>query len=134
MATQDLLSYALEDYHRSVCCLPFCSSCSSGTCCWKNEGTGLQFADGCTILMYNPTSAELQHTIASNCSFLNSWMQKWKLQINCSKTEIVVFNGKINSPTIGTEKIKICDSSKSLGVIVDKKLSFAYHLATVPEP
>ena len=71
------------------------------------EGTGLQFADDCTILMYKPTSAELQHTIASNCSFLNSWMQKWKLQINCSKTEIVVFNGKINSPTIGTKKIKI---------------------------
>ena len=56
-------------------------------------------------------------------------MQKWKLKINCSKTETVVFNGKVKSPTIGTEKIKICDSSKSLGVIVDKKLSFANHSA-----
>ncbi|KAF6040161.1 MAP3K7 [Bugula neritina] len=59
------------------------------------DGTGLQYADDCTVLMTGKDSSELQIRIENNCQQIQTWMDRWNLLINYQKTEIVVFNGDI---------------------------------------
>ena len=94
------------------------------------HGTGLQFADDCTILMSASNQTELQETMDRNCATIHHWMEKWQLKVNCSKTEIVVFNGQLSPPLLGTGSIQIVGSSRALGVMIDSKLSFSAHIAS----
>ena len=88
------------------------------------DGTGLQYADDCTLLMTARTSTELQTKCQVNCDLIQQWMTKWKLKINYSKTEIVIFNGDLRAPLINNHKITISDNSKVLGITIDNKLTF----------
>ena len=59
------------------------------------DGTGLQFADDCRILMSKQNQTELQDTVNKNGVTIHRWMEKWQLKVKCNKTEIVVFNGNL---------------------------------------
>ena len=80
------------------------------------QGTGLQFADDCTILMSESSPQDLQRTAEKNCQVIHAWMCKWTLKNNCQKTEIVAFNITLQSVELGDEAIQTADSSKVLGV------------------
>ncbi|KAF6026556.1 MAP3K7 [Bugula neritina] len=88
------------------------------------DGTGLQYADDCTVLMTGKDSSELQIRIENNCQQIQTWMDRWNLLINYQKTEIVVFNGDITPPIINANTIQISTSSKVLGIAVDDHLTF----------
>lgn len=48
--------------------------------------------------------------------------------VNCKKTKLVVFNGELQSPSMGRKQINISDSSKALGVMIDQQLNFKQRL------
>lgn len=87
-------------------------------------GTSLQYADDCTLLITGSDSKDLQERCQQNLNTIHEWIEKWRLKINYQKTEIVVFNGTISPPTMGNSIIKISESSKVLGITIDKNLSF----------
>lgn len=67
---------------------------------------------------------------------LQKYYQLWKIQINPTKTEFVVFTKKFTNVEIHTplivnkHKIETKQSTKYLGVILDKRLNFNEHLKT----
>ena len=85
----------------------------------------LLYADDTVLLSDNADG--LQYSL--NC--LARYCEHWKLQVNTSKTEIVIFSkGKFKKSynfTFNNNKVNIVDSFKYLGVYFNYNGSFIYH-------
>ena len=63
-----------------------------------------------------------------------AWARAHKLEFSASKTKLILFTNKrkVETPPViklGGEVLKFTDRVKHLGVWVDSKLSFRYHLS-----
>ena len=94
------------------------------------SGTGLQYADDCTVLFTANSSEDLQDICKSNCDNIQKWMDKWRLKVNYQKTEVIPFHGQLVPPTMKSVPIRISESTKVLGLTVDHKLSFTQQYAS----
>jgi len=70
----------------------------------------------------------------SELSKVKNWMIANKLTLNASKSNIIVINSKLNSPTVEmsisckTGRIKSVQISKCFGIFIDEKLNFEDHV------
>ena len=63
-------------------------------------GEGLQYADDTTVIVSANTNAALEIACQHNCDKIESWLKKWRLMANSSKSELLLFNGHCAAPTI----------------------------------
>lgn len=90
-------------------------------------------ADGSAKVACN-TLDECLHYLNIVLESLHAWTSKWRMVINCeiNKTEVICFHSHTPKDVpdtfhIGSKQIKLVTSSKVLGIIIDKKLSFKEH-------
>ena len=95
------------------------------------------FAEDTCLVVSNFFFSSLQLRCNVELENLKNWCNANKLQINPKKSISIYVPPKLN---INEEKLKIlynnctlacCDSSKSLGVIIDKKLNFQCHIHAI---
>ena len=94
------------------------------------------FADDPSISYEANTLVDLENVINSQLKKLSCWLKANKLSLNLAKTEFMVIgscqrlhtqnNDQINIKTDG-KKINKVDEVKSLGLIIDKHLSWLRH-------
>ncbi|KAK2904419.1 hypothetical protein Q8A73_011076 [Channa argus] len=88
------------------------------------------------FLSFPPDDSTVSSRIFACLSDISAWMSERHLQLNLSKTEVLVFparplmqhNISIN---IGSTVIVPTNSAKNLGVIIDDQLSFKDHISSV---
>ncbi|KAK2899414.1 hypothetical protein Q8A73_012543 [Channa argus] len=88
------------------------------------------------FLSFPPDDSTVSSRISACLSDISAWMSERHLQLNLSKTEVLVFpartlmkhNIRIN---IGSTVIVPTNSAKNLGVIIDDQLSFKDHISSV---
>ena len=99
------------------------------------------YADDTSITIPGENSHELQTTMQGKLSALNLWLKVNKLSLNVTKTELMIFGSRqklyavadnhcINLNTEG-KIIKRVDHAKSLGLYIDKNLSWSKHIEEV---
>src|SRR5579872_2945831 len=87
-----------------------------------------------SYLHFNPDETDIAVAKIQTCfSELQVWMDKNKLVLNASKTEIILFGSqhqlnKFNktSITLGNVQVSISDNVRNLGVTFDSQLSFEH--------
>lgn len=95
------------------------------------------FADDTSLLYSSKSLNELEYTI--NCELVNiqQWLLSNKLSLNVSKSNFILFHSpymEINHSVIlkiGDEIVKEKDSTKYLGIIIDKHLSWKEHISSI---
>lgn len=93
------------------------------------------FADDTAIIASSGSHNILKRKIVNHFDMLNGFFNSWKIKINQLKTELLIvgyknFNYKMNI-TYNGQTINSVNSIKYLGVIIDNKLNFNKHIATV---
>jgi len=94
------------------------------------------FADDTNIFFESPNLADLQNTVNVELKKLSEWLKANKLSLNISKTNFVIFSS-INKPltpvTILIDKKAIAQEEyvKYLGVLIDSKLTFKFHVKSL---
>ena len=86
------------------------------------------FADDTSILTDNLT------ILQNDLNDVNSWLQKNKMVLNVEKSQLLVFGKNppdVNNTSIDGKRITLCNQAKYLGVYIDDKLNFDYHISTV---
>jgi len=95
------------------------------------------FADDTSISTSAGSLAELEPMINSELHNLNCWLRANKLSLNIAKTEFMVIGSRQKLLTEGdydivanieNTKIKRVDHTKSLGLIIDDRLSWSKHI------
>ena len=94
----------------------------------KVEGNSLQYADDTTIISSQPTDTELSLVCQTNCSSVNNWLNKWRMNANANKTDFIIFKGNATTPHLGTSVINKVTETKVLGLVIDHKLNFTKQL------
>lgn len=88
------------------------------------EGLSLQFADDSTVITSAPNHAKLQQVMEKNCESISSWLYKWRIAANGSKSDLINFNSDISILTVSQEVIRPTNETRVLGITVDKDLRF----------
>ncbi|GFX36948.1 RNA-directed DNA polymerase from mobile element jockey [Trichonephila clavipes] len=95
------------------------------------------FADDTAILASHTEPKLVARAINRHLLVLEDWFSKWKIALNVAKTEAVFFTRKtrLNYPDIylHNERIPWSQSTKYLGVTLDKKLTFKQHITRIRE-
>ena len=91
------------------------------------------FADDSTLTASFPiTDVDMTGKINSDLAQVNSWLTSNKIAINSDKTKYISFSYRREVPLalirIGDVKIKETNDIKFLGVYLDKRLTFKYHV------
>ena len=89
------------------------------------DGLSLQYADDCSVICSKPDQTSLHQTLGSTCQIITDWLKKWRLKVNCGKTDSIFFNSFPTNLLISNEAINIVSETKVLGLFVDKNLSFS---------
>ena len=89
----------------------------------------IAYADDLTIIHRGKFPAILSELMQRSLNQLCSWANKSGLGINPSKTELVLFNKKHNTPqvsppTLNGVQLKLSNHAKYLGLILDRKLDW----------
>ena len=94
-----------------------------------------KFADDGSVLVTG-TQEECERSMKKILQYIHEWCRQWRLVVNTDKdkTEIIVIQPKRSDPLIsltklrmGRSEISYADSSKVLGVYLDKDLDFQQH-------
>lgn len=93
------------------------------------SGLPLQYADDCTVLCWGPSDTELQRNLSLVGESVVSWLKRWRMAVNCSKSELVVFKGKVTSMVLGDGTLTSGKSARVLGLSVDQDMKFSGQLA-----
>ncbi|KAK2899404.1 hypothetical protein Q8A73_012533 [Channa argus] len=88
------------------------------------------------FLSFPPDDSTVSSRISACLSDISAWMSERHLQLNLSKTEVLVFPARSLiqhniSINIGSTVIVPTNSAKNLGVIIDDQLSFKDHISSV---
>lgn len=91
------------------------------------------FADDIVILLIGKFEETLCSLMKSALSIVEKWCQENGLSINKQKTKLMLFTNrkkikKLDLPKLSGIKLKLADNVKFLGLILDKKLSWKYHI------
>ncbi|GBM66122.1 RNA-directed DNA polymerase from mobile element jockey, partial [Araneus ventricosus] len=88
------------------------------------------FADDTAILARNKNHNYIRIALNRRLKTLEEWFLKWKIQINASKTEAILFaNSKVNPPPILINNVTIpwSQECKYLGVYLDRRMTWKPH-------
>ena len=86
----------------------------------------LQCADNTSIIVEGNSHSELS-TVSQDCGTrIFSWLSKWRLKANSSKSDFVIFHGS-SDLTLSGETIQKVSNTKVLGITIDNKISFTEH-------
>ena len=97
----------------------------------------INYADDTTLLStINTFSPNPSQTIEFELSKISSWLNANKMKINVSKTKALFYSPTqkfVRPPQLilNNEKIEIVDHFSYLGIIIDKNLSWKYHISTI---
>ena len=83
------------------------------------DGKSFQYADDSSIICLKRDETMLNDTLEINCMKLTSWIEKCKMKINCSKTDITWFKGSSKPVEVNTENITIAQETKVLELTLD---------------
>jgi exonuclease III len=93
------------------------------------------FADDTTLWTSSNTTSSLRSRLQHSIEEFQRWCKAWKLKLQPTKTELIHFSPhprkKYKNPVlieIEDTTIKPLDSTRYLGVIIDKKLNWRCHL------
>ena len=89
-----------------------------------------KFADGTALILTANDNLQLANRTQAAADDIKRWCDKWRMAVNGSKTEIVLFNYNSNDPfeiALNFDICKVKTSTKSLGIIIDKKTIFKEH-------
>ncbi|GBO20729.1 RNA-directed DNA polymerase from mobile element jockey [Araneus ventricosus] len=94
------------------------------------------YADDTAILTRNKNPNYIQPALNRHIKALEVWFMKWKIAINASKTEAIMFHksttyGNFPQLKIHNETITWSKQSKYLGVILDSRLTWKPHFLYV---
>ena len=100
-----------------------------------------KYADDLQVyISCRPSELSTCRAVLEQClSEIRSWMFRWGLKINDSKTEYIIFRNRsststcedINSINIGSSKITISQTVKNLGVMFESTLNRSPHITAV---
>ena len=93
-----------------------------------------KFADDSALIVRAEDPTELGRLLQEAATTVQKWCNKWRMVVNGSKTEIIIFNSPKNqNPSIilNNEICKVKTSTKSLGIQIDEKLNFREHTEKV---
>lgn len=101
----------------------------------RNNYTTALYADDTALITSGKVSNAITKNLGKSLSFAKKYFDKWKIRINDTKTQAIIFPfnkspkriPSINLTIQGTI-IPLQDSIKYLGVILDKKLTFKHHI------
>lgn len=94
------------------------------------------FADDTNIFFESKNLESLQHIVNYELKKLSTWLNVNRLALNISKTNFVIFAAK-NKPIknvtllINNKAIAQKDYVKYLGILIDSKLNFNYHITAI---
>ena len=91
------------------------------------------FADDTSIFSDVKDKDEATETLNKDLERVRLWAWQWKVQLNCDKTEEVIFSikrSKTEHPSLklGLDEVARKDAHKDLGLILDSKLNFKSHI------
>ena len=89
-----------------------------------------KFADHTALILTADDNLQLANRKQAAADDIKRWCDKWRMAVNGSKTEIVLFNYNSNDPfeiALNSDICKVKTSTKSLEVIIDKKMKFKEH-------
>lgn len=93
------------------------------------------YADDTALITSSKLTKALLKKMEKGLGMCNKYFNKWKIKINPSKTQAIIFpynKSPKRIPTrqisFGNDTIPIQDNAKYLGVILDKKLTFKNHI------
>lgn len=94
------------------------------------------FADDTTVKANSLFPSVAIARVQSHLDILHQYFSRWKIKVNPTKTECMIFTKKrklmpINSLYYNGSEIRKVEEMKILGVTVDKKLSFGLHVDKV---
>ena len=85
------------------------------------------FSDDTALILTADDNLQLENRTQAAADDIKRWCDKWRMAVNGSKTEIVLFNYNSNDPieiALNSDICKVTTSTKSLGIIIDKKKQF----------
>lgn len=102
----------------------------------KNVKTNIAlFADDTAIYSSSGSKEILANNIQRHITDLEEYYNKWKIKINVNKTELIIHSHKRNKLTniikLYDENINVTNQAKYLGLILDKKLNYSQHTASI---
>ena len=89
-----------------------------------------KFLDDTALILTADDIERLANRTQAAADNIKRWCDKWRMAVNGSKTEIVFFNYNSKDPfeiALNSHICKVKTSTKSLGIIIDKKISFEEH-------
>ena len=89
-----------------------------------------KFADDTAVILTADDILQLANRTQAAADDIKRWCDKWRMAVNGSKTEIVLFNYNSKDPFEIALNYDICEvktSTKSLGIIIENKTSFKEH-------
>ena len=96
-------------------------------------GTG--FADDCAALIGGTNLHQMMSRMQKVVYKVEEWGSKYGLTFNALKTEVIVFNKATpktidfpNKLIIGDERVQFSERAKYLGINLDHKLNWSYHI------
>jgi hypothetical protein len=102
------------------------------------EVTLAQFADDVAFLATSHRTSAIQRRLQAACRRYESYFRKWKVRVNGSKSEAILFTRKTaqrHQPTsplrVGTDDVPWKSSLRYLGVVLDKRLTYKDHIRSV---
>ena len=89
-----------------------------------------KFADDTAVILTADDILQLPNRTQAAADNIKRWCDKWRMAVNRSKTEIVLFNYNSKDPfeiALKSDICKVKTSTKSLGKIIDNKTVFKEH-------
>lgn len=97
----------------------------------------LQYADDLALYVSSESIAVAESRVNMALSFLSDWLINHGLSLSVSKSSVVIFSNKRNSPdceiVCNGEVFPIVNEVRFLGVILDKKMTAKSHIAHISE-
>ncbi|GFW10301.1 probable RNA-directed DNA polymerase from transposon X-element [Trichonephila clavipes] len=100
-----------------------------------SESTICMFADDTAILAQSNELQLVTHFLHKHIAKLEDWFSTWKIALNVAKTEAVFFSHHIKKEPpklyLHNTHVPWSKSTKYLGVILDKRLTFKQHIIQI---
>lgn len=93
------------------------------------SGKFTMFADDTTILWHDRDVERLEDRVNVDILTIKEWFNANFLTLNISKTNIVSFKCQIGNVSLDTETLQRLQVSKFLGLHIDERLKFEYHVS-----
>ena len=93
------------------------------------------FADDTSLFYSNDNNTEAIDIINSELEKISQWLAANKLSLNVGKSKLLIFNKKKESTLdkimLNGQVLEEVDHAKYLGVLIDNKLNWKYHINAV---